>query len=269
MSSNQMRTRILQRLRDTEREHGVQVLYAVESGSRAWGFASPGSDYDVRFIYRQPRDWYLSVDVEDKRDVIEHEIADGLDLSGWDIRKALKLLWASNPTLVEWLQSPLVYVDVDRFGERMRQLCGNVYSVEKGIHHYHNMAKTNYQGYLKAQLVPLKKYFYVLRSLFAVRWLHTHGEPAPVEFERLRAQAEDQPAVNQAIEKLMASKKSGQQKEFMPSIPALNDFIETELAALAAMPTPAEPARADLAMVNELFRSLLQGEAVSSGQKGV
>ena len=104
----EIRKEILRRIAAAEQEHGVKVLYAVESGSRAWGFASPNSDYDVRFIYAHPKEWYLTVDVEDKRDVIEYTIVDEIDINGWDVRKALKLFWKSNPAFVEWLQSPIV-----------------------------------------------------------------------------------------------------------------------------------------------------------------
>jgi len=83
---------ILKRLDQIEREENVRIFYACESGSRAWGFESTDSDWDVLFIYVHPRDWYLSIDVEDKRNVIERSINDELDISGWDLRKGLKLL---------------------------------------------------------------------------------------------------------------------------------------------------------------------------------
>lgn len=94
-----MREEILKRLTDIEGEEDVKIFYACESGSRAWGFPSADSDYDVRFLYRHPEEWYLSVDLEEKRDVIERPINDDLDISGWDLRKALKLLRKSNPPL--------------------------------------------------------------------------------------------------------------------------------------------------------------------------
>src|SRR5690606_13894549 len=129
MIDEAVREEIMRRIRDAEQEHGVRVLYAVESGSRAWGFASPNSDYDVRFIYVHPHDWYLSVDLEDKRDVIEYEIVDDIDINGWDLRKALKLFWKSNPSFVEWMQSPIVYVDDRTFSEGVRSLMPGIYSV--------------------------------------------------------------------------------------------------------------------------------------------
>jgi len=101
---------ILKRIKAAEEEHDVKVLFAIESGSRAWGFASPNSDYDVRFIYAHKKDWYLDINVEYKRDVIEYPIVDEIDINGWDIRKALMLFWKSNPAFVEWIQSPIVYI---------------------------------------------------------------------------------------------------------------------------------------------------------------
>ncbi|HEX8604694.1 MAG TPA: nucleotidyltransferase domain-containing protein, partial [Pseudoduganella sp.] len=91
MIPEDIRQEIMRRLAAAEREHGVRILLAVESGSRAWGFASPNSDYDVRFIYAHPPDWYQAVDLEEKRDVIEYPIVDDIDLNGWDVRKALRL----------------------------------------------------------------------------------------------------------------------------------------------------------------------------------
>jgi predicted nucleotidyltransferase len=98
----------------------VRVLLAVESGSRAWGFESPNSDYDARFIYLHPPDWYVSVDLEEKRGVIEYPIVDEIDPNGWDLRKALRLFGKSNPAFVEWIQSPLIYLEVGSFADRVR-----------------------------------------------------------------------------------------------------------------------------------------------------
>ncbi|MGL5005223.1 MAG: nucleotidyltransferase domain-containing protein, partial [Casimicrobium sp.] len=111
MIPEEVRAEIMRRMRSAEKEHDVRILLAIESGSRAWGFASPNSDYDARFIYIHPRDWYSSVDLEDKRDVIEYKIVDDIDLNGWDIRKALRLFSKSNPAFVEWIQSPITYIE--------------------------------------------------------------------------------------------------------------------------------------------------------------
>src|SRR6476659_2643278 len=103
----QVREQILACLAELELRHAVKVLFACESGSRGWGFASPDSDYDVRFVYVNRLPWYLTV--EAGRDVIEQPISDELDVSGWDLRKTLQLMRDSNPTLLEWLRSPILY----------------------------------------------------------------------------------------------------------------------------------------------------------------
>lgn len=109
MISAEVRQEVFNRLRVAESEHHTKVLLAIESGSRAWGFASPNSDYDARFIYANRPDWYLSVGLEEKRDVIEYPIVEDMDINGWDLRKALRLFSKSNPGFVEWIQSPIVY----------------------------------------------------------------------------------------------------------------------------------------------------------------
>jgi len=105
--AREVRLEIERRLNAIESDYGVKVLLACESGSRAWGFASDDSDYDVRFIYIQPTSWYLTVDLEDRRDVIETPIEGVWDINGWELRKALKLFSKSNPPLLEWLQSTI------------------------------------------------------------------------------------------------------------------------------------------------------------------
>lgn len=150
---------IRRRLGEAEREHDVKVIWAVESGSRAWGFASPNSDYDARFIYVNRPEWYLSVGLEEKRDVIEYPIVDELDVNGWDLRKALRLFWKSNPAFVEWIQSPIVYTELGSFAQQCQDLVPQVYSVESGIYHYRSMAKSNSVATCANLSYPLKNTF--------------------------------------------------------------------------------------------------------------
>ena len=122
-----IREEILARLHGAEQEHEVRILFAIESGSRAWGFASPTSDYDVRFIYAHPRSWHVAVEAEERRDVIEYPITDDIDLNGWDVRKALRLFWKCNPAFVEWIQSPISYIEADGFRRAALDLLPAVY----------------------------------------------------------------------------------------------------------------------------------------------
>ncbi len=250
-------TEILRRIAAAEQEHNVKVLFAVESGSRAWGFASPNSDYDVRFIYMHKEQWYLSVDLEQKRDVIEYPIVDEIDINGWDIRKALQLYWKSNPAFIEWLQSPIVYVDDGFFAKQARALMPEIASTTKSKYHYLHMAQGNFREYLKKDLVPLKKYFYVLRPLLAIKWLETYQQPAPIEFETLRQLVTDNTALDNAISELLARKKASKEKEYAPAVPEINAFIESELARHAEFSGQYEQRDIKYDALNTLFRDTL------------
>lgn len=129
-----MKAKILDKLKEIEKQKGVEILYACESGSRAWGFASPDSDYDVRFIYKHDLDYYLSL--WEKPDVIEFMTEDDLDGSGWDLRKAVKLLAKSNAPLLEWLYSPVVYFQDEAFVQQMQALATECFSPIASLHHY-------------------------------------------------------------------------------------------------------------------------------------
>ncbi len=268
MTSDEIKDEILLRLRQAEQQHEVRVLYAVESGERAWGFAPPGGVHEVRFVYAHPRDWYLCVDLEARPGTIEYRAEGGIKLGGWDVRQALSLLWQSNPLFVEWLHSPLVYRDDGRFAEGARTLLAKLYSVEEGVHHYLKMAEHDYHGYLKAQLVPLERYFRVLRPLLAIRWLERFRSPPPVEFELLRELVADNATVSKDIARLLARRAGGQEKAFIPAMTSLNEFIGNELARFSRYQPPAVDVGADdMAALNALFRDCL-AEAEGAGGQG-
>lgn len=256
MIENKVQDEILKRLKNTEENEGVRIIMAIESGSRAWGFASPNSDYDVRFIFSRKKDWYLAVDLEDKRDVIEYPIIDEIDLNGWDVRKSLKLFWKSNPAFVEWIQSPITYINSGIFREEARNMMPGVYSVEKGIYHYRSMAKTNYRGYLQKDMVPLKKYFYVLRPLFAIRWLEEYGKAAPIEFEKVLSLIADNELLN-TIYELLEKKKCSEERMLAPAIPVLNKYIESELTRLENIKPDKSDRKVEMSHLNELFHRVL------------
>lgn len=252
-----VRSEILSRIQRAESEYGVRVLLAVESGSRAWGFESPNSDYDARFIYANKPDWYLSVNLEDKRDVIEYPIIDEIDLNGWDVRKALRLFARSNPAFVEWIQSPIVYLERGSFAADVRRLLPLVYSCVRGVHHYRSMARTNYRGYLKADLVPLKKYFYVLRPLLSVRWLERYGRPAPIEFEKLLHLIDDQRTLLIDINSLLEKKRAAPEMGLVPPVKSIHAFIEQELERLESVQVQTSPLAA-MDNLNEVFRAVIR-----------
>jgi uncharacterized protein len=258
MISAAIRQEVFNRLRVAESEHRVKILLAIESGSRAWGFASPNSDYDARFIYVNTPDWYLSVGLEEKRDVIEYPIVDDMDVNGWDLRKALRLFSKSNPGFVEWIQSPIIYEHAGLFHKRAQELLPRVYSVESGIYHYRSMAKTNYRGYLQAEEVPLKKYFYVLRPLLSVRWLQHYQTPAPIEFSRLLEFVNGEEGLGTAVDDLLALKRESPEMGLSPQIAPIQQFIERELEKLEQI-APVRQDRNDVEpLLSELFRAALK-----------
>ena len=257
MIPEDIRIEIMRRLAAVEVKEGVRILLAIESGSRAWGFASPNSDFDVRFIYARPQDWYLAVDVEDKRDVIEYPIVDDIDLNGWDIRKALQLFWRSNPAVIEWIQSPINYIDQGGFKAGMQELLDSVYTLEKGIYHYRSMAKTNYRGYLMAEMVPLKKYFYVLRPLLATRWIESYRTAPPIEFSALLHLLPEGEGLLEEVQMLLEKKKVALEKELAPRIDKLNLFIEAELVRLENFSVEKEEKAGGMEQLNDLFRKML------------
>ncbi len=134
-----MRERVRQVLGEVEKRYDVRVLYACESGSRGWGFASPDSDYDVRFLHVHPPEWYLRV--EPHRDVIELPIDHELDVCGWEWRKALGLLKRANPTLIEWLDSPVVYQEAPESVAALRGVVPEWFSAQRARWHYLSMAR--------------------------------------------------------------------------------------------------------------------------------
>lgn len=253
-----MNTKIQSELNRIEREHRVRVLFAAESGSRAWGFASRDSDYDVRFIYVHERDWYMSV--ESRRDVIEEMISDELDICGWDLRKTLQLLRKSNPALLEWLKSPLVYRANPEFALLFGHLASEFYSPERGYQHYLSMARANYRDYLQGDVVKLKKYFYVLRPLLAARWIEQGRGPVPMRFEKLVDELVEEPLVRIHIAVLTARKRAGEELDKAHRIPVISNFIEAELERLQAVaPTDVEPPEPE--KLNVFFREFCLAEA--------
>ncbi|WAC74649.1 nucleotidyltransferase domain-containing protein [Roseateles sp. SL47] len=258
MIDDSARREVQARLRRAEIEHEAKVLLAVESGSRAWGFASPNSDYDARFIYVHRPKRYLSVGLEEQRDVIEYPIVDDMDINGWDLRKALRLFWKSNPGFVEWVQSPIVYEKHGSFHRRALALLPTVYSVERGIYHYRSMAQTNYRGHLLNDQVPLKKYFYVLRPLLSVRWLERYQRPAPIEFQRLLEMIDKDKALLSAIQDLLALKQASPEMGLSPRVAPIQHFIEQELQRLESLRPDPQPRAEVEPLLSELFRTVLQ-----------
>jgi uncharacterized protein len=244
-----IRAEIMHKLAEVEREHQVRVLYACESGSRGWGFASPDSDYDVRFIFvRRPED-YLRV--HEMRDVIEEAPGPVFDVNGWDLRKALQLLAKGNATLVEWLSSPVVYRQDAVFIQAMRSAAAQVYQAERSFHHYVHMARGNYREYLQGEQVRSKKYLYVLRPVLAALWVTQRSEAPPMAFEHLVDATVTDAQVRQEIEQLLILKRQAGEAEWFDRKPVLNNFLQQCFDTLGRYQPALE--KADLAPLDQLL----------------
>ena len=256
------RREILQRLNEIETQHGVRILYACESGSRAWGFASPDSDYDVRFLYVRNQDWYLSFDVERQRDVIEYPIANELDCSGWDIRKALHLFMRTNGALLEWLHSPTRYLEQGDFAQSLRTLAPKCFNSTALCYHYSHMARRNAREYLLEDRVRLKKYFYVLRPLLAIIHVERRLGIPPVHFDQLvDAVAPEQ--LRPGIAKLLELKRKTPELGLGQAIPEISAFIKAELQrhddAFSGMGRPEVPKKEEVrSQLNNAFRNAIE-----------
>ena len=241
-----IRAEILARLDSIERRDDVRILLAVESGSRAWGFPSPDSDYDARFIYVRPAEWYVSV--EPGRDVIEDEVGE-LDVSGWDLRKALGLMLKGNAVLVEWLTSPVVYHEAQGFRSDFTALLETSLRPASLLHHYLGLGQAmRRNNAFRGESFPIKKYFYVLRPAVALRWLRVHGYASlpPMSLPLLAADCDLLPVLASLLGDLIEKKRATRELGSTPPIPAFEAFIDEEFARAEAMagtlPPPRRPA---------------------------
>lgn len=221
--------RIQEKLSEMEEKEQIRILHCVESGSRAWGFASPDSDYDVRFFYVRRPEFYLRL--EKTRDVIEWELNDVYDINGWDFQKMLRLLHKSNPTIFEWNGSPIIYKTTPEWTQ-VQAVINKYFLSKSGLYHYLSSAKSNYREYLKGDTVRLKKYFYVLRPILACRWILDKGSPPPMLFSEL-AEAELDTAMKPIVEELLSLKKQSPELGTGQRIDALNCYLDEEIDSIS------------------------------------
>lgn len=170
-------------LKNIEQQQNCTILFACESGSRAWGFASPDSDFDVRFIYLKPIEWYLTID--NKVDSINEMLPRDLDLSGWELQKSLRLFSKSNIPLYEWIGSPIIYSKNDHFFECLKNYIPQYFNQKKAIHHYHSIADKMLNEHLQTLSVNIKKLFYILRPMLACLWVMQYKTMPPTVFHEL------------------------------------------------------------------------------------
>lgn len=247
-----MKEIVFEKLKAIEHQFDVRILYACESGSRAWGFASPDSDYDVRFIYVHRMDYYLSID--EQRDVIELPINDMLDINGWELRKALKLFRKSNAPVYEWLQSPIIYAEDSDFVQDLRSMMPTNFSARPGMHHYLSMTKGVFESELSGEMVKLKKYFYALRPILAAKWIADNKSVPPMDFNSLRKLMPEH--LNIVIDELLSTKAKVGESFLIKKHWELNAFIEESVRYCEAR-VPAANTNSNDADLNKLFKNTI------------
>jgi uncharacterized protein len=227
--SDDMKGLIRAELDRIAREEDVSILFAIESGSRAWGFHSTDSDYDVRFVYARPPDWFLRLD--DRRDVIERPISGDLDISGWELGKALKLALKSNAVLSEWLQSPIRYSDVPEARQILMDFCRSALTRRPVTWHYLSIAEQQRTGLTSQNGIKLKRYFYVLRPVMALRWMRLHDAATPpMNLWEMIAAAKVPAEIESYLRDLVKVKlETGEMGFAEKTDPAADAFIEAEL----------------------------------------
>lgn len=247
---------IRMKLKEIEEKEQVKILHAVESGSRAWGFASPDSDYDVRFIYVRPMEYYLRL--EAKKDFIDWELDETLDINGWDLMKALQHFHKSNATLFEWANSPVVY-DTTPMWRQIAETASGYFSCKSAMYHYYGTANKNYHEYLTEDMVKYKKYFYVLRPILACKWIEERKCPPPVLFQTLVDEVlEDsmKPQIDALVKKKMEMVESEKGKR----VDAVNAYIVEKLNYYRQLVDSMEDDRdGDWKKLNQVFLQLLKG----------
>lgn len=244
---------IQRRLKTIESDHSVRVLFAVESGSRAWGFASKDSDWDVRFVYVRRLDDYLNI--HPGRDVIEIN-EHPLDFAGWDLPKALRLFQKSNPSFMEWLDSPITYCRNESFFQEIQRLTPLVVSLHAGAHHYASMAHTNYSAYFRGPEVSLKKYLYVIRPILAARFIQANHAWPPTLFQSLLEAVSLPKGAEQELADLLEKKRHALEAGLGPRLPELDAYIEEFFAAFEP-PALSEQYPDQTDALNKLFRKFV------------
>lgn len=244
------------RLDDVQRDEQARILLAIESGSRAWGFPSPDSDYDCRFFFVRREEDYLTP--WPRRDVIETPLEGELDVNGWELGKALKLLLKGNAVVIEWLMSPIVYAGDPSFRADMLELAANHCDAGRIARHYLHLGERQRSTYFAdGKAVKLKKIFYALRPAAALRWLRLHPAAAiaPMQFQTLMREC-DPPAdlaalVDELIARKAITRESGE--TLLPR--EVEAFIDYEFEiARAVTPRRGLPAAAAKAAAETLFR---------------
>jgi predicted nucleotidyltransferase len=249
-----MKSRILKELNEIEINNDVKVIYACESGSRAWGFASEDSDYDVRFIYVHSKDWYLTI--ADKRDVIEIPFNRTLDINGWDIRKSLKLLRKSNSPLFEWLSSPIKYRNIRSAMDAFVELSTDAFLPETSCHHYLSMARNIIDNFKEEEEVRVKSYLYSLRTILCCRWVVRRLNQPPMKIQDLLNEFLPSGELRELVDRLIDLKIKGAESASINRHLIFEAYLESQLSFVETK-IPKNPKKVPIDRFDSVFQKIL------------
>lgn len=234
-----MKQKITALLQNLEKEHNIKILFAVENGSRAWGMNSKDSDYDVRFVFYRPLNEYITFNK--KEDVITIAFDENLqlhktqgsliDMCGFDIFKYLKLLASSNPTTIEWLNSPIIHLGDNNI--ELKSYMGSNFSQEKLFHHYFSLFQNNYKIYIKdGKKITYKKYLYSMRGILNALYVLKFDKVPPILMrDTVRAmQCYIPEDIVSKLNEVIEIKSQGLEKETIQRISLFDEFFEQKLA---------------------------------------
>ncbi len=246
---------VQEKLSEIEKEHNVQILFAIESGSRGWGFESKDSDYDCRFVYVHKKEWYLNV--FEGRDVIELPVDEVLDISGWDLKKALKLMYKSNSPLFEWLTTPVLYREKVNARKNMLEVANAYFSPISAINHYINLSRNSYRTQ-EGDSIKVKKLFYALRPLFSCMWIEKHQAIPPMNLKEILNDLDVNSDLLTVIDELIHYKKSCTEADEIKAPEVIVSFIEEKINYYEAyLKTIQFNRNTDLDQLNSYFLNIL------------
>ena len=253
-----MREKIAMALEFEAERHDSRILFAVESGSRAWGFASPDSDYDVRAVYVRPLDWYLGLE-DGLADTWNAMLPDELDIAAWDLRKVLRQFLKSNASLLEWLGSPIVYADCGLIDE-LRRLVDRVFNPAHVAYHYASMFRHAMEGKAADGTISVKKLCYALRARAAVDWVIGKDTMPPTAFASVLDGLSLTVDETKAIDDLLVKKSQAGEKDCIIPDVRLSRLIKDRYDELSEVQfrkvlSPVDETRK---MLEEIFRKYVK-----------
>ena len=233
-----MKDRINKILQQIEKDNDIKIIFAVENGSRAWGMASKDSDYDVRFVFYRPLNNYISLNPS--VDVINSAYDKDLnlcglqgsliDISGFDIFKYLKLLLASNPTAIEWLNSSIVYYGNNNLP--LQEYMNNNFNQERLFKHYFSLFQNNYREFIQqGKSITYKKYLYSMRGLLNAKYVYEFDKIPPLELRQTvdKLRTIISPDIYKKFEEVIEIKSQGLERDTILRIPEFDAFFNIEL----------------------------------------